>query len=75
LIERENFMARGPSLFKSRLFQRVVRAAKASGMSIAQVEVHPDGRIVVVHGTSISEPKMDALDQELAQFEARNGHG
>ena len=52
-------MSRGPARFTQREATRLMRAALAAGLPVAQVMVDKDGRIVVVVG----EPGKAELDE------------
>ena len=70
-------MARTPSTFRQADVTRAVRAVRAAGVGIAQVEIDKSGKIVIVTGKP-REPAivaLDDLDQELGEFEARHGQG
>jgi hypothetical protein len=60
---------RGPSLFKPKTFAKIVRAAQATGLPISAVEVHRDGRIVIVHTPIAGPGDNDLLDRE--EFEPK----
>jgi hypothetical protein len=48
-------MARAPSTFRQKDVTKVIRAARAAGVNIAQVEVTQDGKIVIVTATPEGE--------------------
>jgi len=66
-------MSRGPSTFRARDVQRLVRAATGAGLHVKGVRLGKDGSISVVTGESAVQP--DDLDRELAEFEASRGQG
>ncbi len=43
-------MPRGPCAFKQRDVMRALRAARAAGFDVAQIEIAKDGKIIVVTG-------------------------
>lgn len=57
-------MSRGPQSFRKRDITKAVEAVKAAGISIAQVEVDKDGKIVVVAGKPLSTDPFDK-DEEI----------
>jgi hypothetical protein len=60
-------MRRGPKTFRQRDMTRAIRAVAAAGMSVAQVMVDKDGRIVVVVG---EDGKTDA--PEVNEWDAHD---
>jgi hypothetical protein len=61
--------------FRQSDVSKAVRGAQAAGVEIARVEIGPDGRIILVTGKPVENlpaATEDALDRELAEFEA--GH-
>jgi hypothetical protein len=58
--------------FRQKDLTRALRGAQAAGVEVQQVEIAPDGRIILVTGKSVP---VDALDRELAEFEVRHGQG
>jgi hypothetical protein len=68
-------MSRGPKTFRQRDMTRAVRAVAAAGMSVAQVMVDKDGRIVVVVGEPGKADVHSPLDQWMANHaRAAEGH-
>lgn len=67
-------MARGACTFKQQDVTRALRATLAAGIAVQRVEIDKNGRIIVVTAGEQPAPA-DDLDQELAEFEARNGQG
>ena len=65
-------MPRAPYTFRQRDITKAVKGAQAAGVEVQQVEIAPDGRIILVTGKSAP---VDALDRELAEFEVRYGQG
>ena len=63
-------MSRARSAWKQADATRAARAALDAGLEVYGIEI-TSGRIFVVT-KACSEPRSD-LDQELAEFEARNG--
>lgn len=68
-------MARGKPLFSQRDATRAAKAVVAAGLAVSRIEFGRDGRIIVVVGSAGGEDRLssDALDRELADFEARHG--
>ena len=68
-------MARGAPTFRKRDLTVAIQAVTAAGVDIARVEVHKEGRIVLVTAKgdgSVARP--NDLDQELVEFiKARDG--
>lgn len=62
--------ARGACSFKECDVTRAVKAVAKAGLSVARVEIAPDGKIVIATGAETMLPT-DELDRELAEFEAR----
>jgi hypothetical protein len=44
-------VGRGPQTFKARDVTRAVRAVTKAGLSVARVEIDPNGRILVIAGS------------------------
>jgi hypothetical protein len=65
-------MRRAPPPFRQRDLTRAIRAVTVAGVSIARVEIGPDGKIVVVTQQPAVSSR-DDLDRELEEFEARHG--
>jgi hypothetical protein len=61
---------RGPCTFKQRDVTAAVKAVAKAGLSVARVEIAPDGKIVIATVAQTALPS-DDLDRELAEFEAR----
>jgi hypothetical protein len=61
---------RGACKFKQCDLTRAVKAVTKAGVSIARVEISPDGKIVIATGSD-APAQTDDLDRELAEFEAR----
>lgn len=61
---------RGACKFKQCDLTRAVKALAKAGLSVARVEIAPDGKIVIATGAEAALPS-DDLDRELAEFEAR----
>jgi len=59
-------MSRGPSTFRQRDVQRLVKAATAAGLHVTGVRVGKDGAIEVVTGTSEVQDS-NPLDQWMAK--------
>ena len=70
-------MPRAPCLFRESDVRRAIKAAVASGLEIARLEIAKDGAIVVVPGRPDGQvaSSSDDLDRELAKFEAQHGQG
>lgn len=70
-------MPRAPCLFRESDMRRAIKAAVASGLEIARVEIAKDGAIVVVPGRPDRHvaASSDDLDRELAEFENQHGQG
>ena len=62
-------MARSKCAFRQRDVTRAIKAARAADVDIARIEIL-DGKIVIIPNNS-ADP--DDLDQELSQFQVRNG--
>jgi hypothetical protein len=60
---------RGACKFKQCDVTRAVKAIAKAGLTVARVEITPDGKIVV--GTSTDVTTQDDLNRELAEFEAQ----
>jgi hypothetical protein len=56
--------------FKQCDVTRAVKAVSKAGVAVAQIEIAPDGRIIILTNTAATV-KSDDLDRELADFEAR----
>jgi hypothetical protein len=67
-------MSRGRCSFRQRDVARLVKAARAAGLTVTGVRVDKSGAIEVVIAESAVQPK-DDLDRELAEFEASHGQG
>lgn len=68
-------MSRARAAFRESDVSRAFRGAKKAGVEVARVEISPDGRIIVIPGKPVENAHAateDALDRELAEFEA--GH-
>ncbi len=57
--------------FKQCDVTRAVKAVAKAGLSVARVEIAPDGKIVIGTGADAAVQQTDDLDRELAEFEAR----
>lgn len=72
-------MARRAVPFRQADVTRALRGAMTAGVEIARVEIDHAGKIVIVPSrpgdTTTASEKDDALDRELAEFEARHGEG
>lgn len=74
-------MPRGACTFRQRDLTAVVKAMEAAGKVVDRAEIEPStGKIIVfVVADDMKIPvrnlHADALDQELAEFEARHGQG
>jgi hypothetical protein len=66
-------MSRGKSRITQAFVKQTLRGAAEAGIDInkVRVEIAGDGKIVLVPSSALSAH--DDLDQELAEFEARNG--
>ena len=67
-------MSRRPATFRQHDADALIRAVRRGGCEITRVELDRDGKIVVFTGKSTDAP-VDALDRELAEWEARHGQG
>lgn len=63
-------MPRARCTFRQADLTRAIKAARAAGAEVQQIEIAPDGRIILVTGKSLV---IDPLDRELAEFEAQHG--
>ena len=68
-------MARSRQHFRQTDVTKAVRAVAKAGVTVARVEVSPDGRIVVIAGAPGQEQNSSTaeLDRELGEFEACHG--
>lgn len=66
-------MARRPCTFRQSDATRFIRAVIAAGLVPRQIEYAGDGRLIVMMEAGTVAASIDDLDQELAEFEARNG--
>ncbi|MFZ0458729.1 MAG: hypothetical protein WAM17_09840 [Rhodoplanes sp.] len=58
-------MARSPALFRQRDAAALVRAVRASGLDVARVEVHGDGKLVVITGKPAPASNQAATEEEI----------
>lgn len=68
-------MARGACTFKQQDVTRALRATVAAGIEVRRVEIDKTGRIIIITAGETPSAPADDLDQELAEYEARNGQG
>ena len=60
-------MARAPSAFRQGDVTRALRAAKAAGVDIGRIEIHPNGRIIIVTETEAERQVCPPLDAWMAK--------
>lgn len=49
--------------FRQADYVRAVKAAKAAELEIHRTEIHPDGRIVIVHRTEPAAENLETFDE------------
>lgn len=64
-----------PRTFRQADVTRALRGAKAAGIEILRVEIDRSGTITLVTNSERLTTAISELDNELAEFEARNGQG
>ena len=67
-------MSRANWRIRPREIQRTIKSIEASGLTVRSVEVDTDGRLRFGTGKP-DEGNGDALDRELAEFEAQKNAG
>jgi hypothetical protein len=60
---------RGPCAFRQCDVERAIKAARAAGLEVARVEIHKDGKIIVITG---KPPEAAALGDDLDKWLAKH---
>lgn len=60
-------MSRGPCTFRQQDVTRAIKAAKAAGVEVAQVEIDKNGKIVIRTPTAVVEPVGEPNEWDNAQ--------
>jgi hypothetical protein len=58
---------RGPRAFRQCDVERAIKAARAAGLEVARVEIHKDGKIVVIAGRPTDALERNDLDKWLGE--------
>jgi len=64
-------MSRNPAHFSQSDIRRAVQGATAAGLTVARVEIDPDGRIVIVSGEGMPKETTTPLEAWKARKNAR----